>query len=75
METKYCICRGMPILFSAINHSDMECHGKIESAGFFRIVDGKVETYGRSESLKMTPDPIDNKLIELFLGLRKDREG
>lgn len=44
----------------------------VRSAGFFRVVDGKVETYGESDSLNMGPAENDEILIARAIGLHPD---
>jgi hypothetical protein len=69
-EIKYVIINHtFPIVFILQQHSDMKVHGNITSAAFYKIVNGKVETYGRSTSLSIGPEPDDAYLLELFLGL------
>ena len=43
--------------------------GRIGGAGHFKIVDGKVETYGESIGLNMKPREEDAELIRIHLGL------
>ncbi len=69
-EIKYVIVDySFPIIFYIPFHVDMKPHGNITSAAYFKIVNGKVQTYGRSKSLNMTFDPDDAHIIEHFLGL------
>jgi hypothetical protein len=58
-----------PILFISQQHKSMVAHGKITSAAFWKVMNGKVETYGRSTSLEMGPQPDDARILEHFLGL------
>jgi len=70
METKYIIHNSVfPILFIHPLHKDMAAHGTVTSAGFFKLVSGRVEVYGHSHSLKLGPGPEDAKIIAHFLGL------
>lgn len=59
----------MPICFIVPKHKDMAVHGKITSAGFFKVVNGRIETYGKSESLNMTPHKDDAHILEHFFGI------
>jgi hypothetical protein len=69
-DRKYCILSSaFPILFIHPLHKDMAAHGTVTSAGFFKLVAGRVETYGHSHSLKLGPGPEDAKIIAHFLGL------
>jgi hypothetical protein len=56
---------------STINHDDMaemmRDAGDPMSAGFIKLVDGKVVIYGRSESLNIDSDPTDAAFFNLLL--------
>lgn len=77
MAMKYIIVDGMylaPFLFNAaLDHSEfahMVTHGrpeKVTSAGSVEIVNGKVECYGQSTSLKLTSKEGDSELVTRFL--------
>ena len=57
-----------PVLFTdAIEHKKMANGRFVTSAGFVKIVDGKVEVYGDSISLKLKPDVDDADIISLML--------
>jgi len=69
-ELKYCIIgNSAPIIFVLQLHKDMAAHGTVTSAGFFKILNGTVFTYGHSHSLKLGPGAEDAKIIAHFLGL------
>ena len=69
-ELKYVMIEGsFPILFISQHHKSMKVHGNITSAAFWKVVNGKVETYGRSTSLDMGPQPDDARILEHFFGL------
>lgn len=71
-DIKYVIInKTFPIIFVLEEHASMKVHGNITSAAFFKIVNGKVQTYGRSISLDMGSEDDDAYLIELFLGINK----
>lgn len=67
--TKYVMLQDVrPILFEGLNHDEFKALGlPITSAGFFKIVDGKVVTFGESLTLHMIPAPVDAMLIQKFL--------
>ena len=67
--TKYVMIKDvLPVLFDGLNHQDFKALGhSITSAGFFKIVDGKVITFGESMTLHMIPAPADAALIQKFL--------
>jgi hypothetical protein len=76
VEFKYVMINHIePILFVSQHHNDMEVHGHITSAAFFKIhhaiekLPAYVETYGRSVSLNLGPEPDDAHIIAHFLGL------
>ncbi len=63
-----------PFLFNAAtDHSQfasMVTHGQLDkviSAGFVEIVDGKVQCFGNSNSLKLKAEVGDTELIARFL--------
>ena len=65
---KYVMINGIPIIFSeAHRHSQFQYMGEITSAGFVKIVSGKVNIYGQSVSLKMCPDPYDEEILNKLL--------
>lgn len=69
-ELKYVMIGGvMPICFVAQKHKEMEAHGNITSAAFFKVSNGRIETYGKSVSLNLGPAPDDAKILEHFFGL------
>ncbi len=41
----------------------------VTSAGFFSILNGKVNVFGKSESLNLQPEPGDEVFIAKLLGL------
>lgn len=63
-----------PVCFhEGIQHWSVECQwgcriGRPTSAGFFRIENGKVVTYDRSESLNLEPSEDDAELIQEMFG-------
>jgi len=71
---KYVIIRNYhPVVFSeALVHADMVKIGHPTSAGFVEIVDGKVNIYGKSISLKLEPDKkMDQILLERLFGIKE----
>lgn len=70
VELKYVIVdHAMPICFVSQHHKEMKAHGNITSAAFFKVTNGKIETYGKSVSLNMGPDPNDAIILSHFFGL------
>lgn len=68
MDKKYVVLNeAFPIVFIGVEHSVFTQLGKVTSAGFCRIVDGKVEVFGHSHSLQMEPEPFDAMLIQHML--------
>lgn len=57
---------------SLIEHSTfLKCYHKdnVVSAGFFRMDDEDIITYGKSTSLDKSPNDEDGKIIKILLGL------
>lgn len=54
---------------SALEDNRMGWKQKLISAGMFKIVDGKVQTHGYSESLNLSPRPEDAEILARHLGL------
>lgn len=64
----------VPVVFPMhISHADMAKLIQMEpiSAGFARLADGELETFGDSLTLKLKARPEDTRLLQSILGLRK----
>jgi hypothetical protein len=74
IRMKYVIIdAAFPVLFAGnIEHKNMSVHGKITSAGFCHIQDGKIWCNGSSHSLNdMGPGELDDNIIASYLGLQE----
>lgn len=57
-----------PVLFHAgFKHDQVKTMGKVTSAGFFKIINGEVSTFGKSLGLNMEPGDFDAEIIQKFL--------
>lgn len=77
MQLKYIIIdHGFPVLFlDALQHKQITvAGGRVTSAGFFKIKDGQVTTYGESISLRLKPMEGDAEIINMMLGLGKQEK-
>jgi hypothetical protein len=45
---------------------------EVKSAGFVKMENGKLQTYGYSEGLRLTANPVDVVFIESMFGERED---
>lgn len=69
MNNKYIILDDcFPVLFTgAQEHGNVKAGRKVTSAGFWKVINGKVSTYGNSLSLKMSPGEFDAEIIQKMI--------